>query len=172
MQQFTYRVHKSYYRPKTMSLKDEWGETLFVLARQPHKLVAGILNVILRSGLPYTYKITQPNGKPFYSIHCSFPGFRYLLEDHQSSQTVPIAESRVQLMEKAYSFKLGDRSYYFEKDFAGTGHLKCNDTEIAAVSMSNLIVSSKLDVIHVEAENEDMASLSAMLFHTFFYYNA
>lgn len=172
MQQYTYQVFKSYYRPKKMLLKDEAGQTLFLLQRQRHKLVAAILNAIVSSGLPYSYTVSQPNGKLLYSINCGFPGFRYKLIDHVSSATVPVVQNRVQLMEIAYSFQLGNRLYYFEKDFAGTGHLKCNNTVVAAVSMSNLINNSKLDVVHVEAENEETASLSAMLFHTFFYYNA
>lgn len=171
MQQFTYRVHKTFQRPKKMTLRDESGQALFLLHRKRHPFIAGIFNALLSSGLPYTYLITQLDGKPFYSIECSFPGFGYRILDHQSQKSVPVAEHRIQLIEIAYSFKLDNRSYYFEKDFAGTGHLKCNDTEIAAVSMSNLIVSSELDVVHVEAVNQDKASLAAVLFHTFFYYN-
>lgn len=172
MQRFTYRVHKTFYRPKKMALRDEWGQALFLLHRKRHKFIAGVFNALLSSGLPYTYIITHLDGKPFYSTECSFPGFGYRILDHRSPKSVPISEHRVQLMEKAYSFNLGNSSYYFEKDFAGAGHLKCNDTEIAAVSMSNLIISSELDVIHIEAENKELASLAAVLFHTFFYYNA
>lgn len=172
MQQFTYRVHKTFQRPKKMALKDEWGQALFLLRRKSHTFIEGIFNALLSSGLPYTYIITQLDGKPFYSTECSFPGFGYRILDHQSQKSVPVAGHRVQLIEIAYSFNLDNRSYYFEKDFAGTGRLKCDDTEIAAVSMSNLIVSSELDVVHVEAVNKEVASLAAVLFHTFFYYNA
>ncbi|TWT07997.1 hypothetical protein FQV26_09355 [Planococcus sp. CPCC 101016] len=172
MQKFTYQVFKTLYRPKQMLIKDEYGETIFFLNRQSHKILAQILNAILRSGLPYTYSIAEPDGKAVYVIDCRFPGFRYLLVDHVSSESVKIVKSRVQLMETAYSFRLNEQDYYFDKDFAGTGHLKCNGKEIGAVSMSNRIINSKLDVIHVQAIDKAAASLSAVLFHTFFYYNA
>lgn len=172
MQQFTYQVFKTLYRPKQMLIKDEDGDTLFFLNRQRHKILAQILNAILRSGLPYTYSIAEPNGKTVYAIDCWFPGFRYSLADHVSLETVEIVKSRVQLMETAYSFRLNNQDYYFDKDFAGTGHLKCNGKKIAAVSMSNLIINSKLDVVHIQAINKVAASLAAVLFHTFFYYNA
>lgn len=172
MQHFTYQVPKSVHRSTKLSIKDEQAKTIFLLQKQPHKFLASIFNAILRYGLPYSYKISNENGKPLYSIDCWFPGIRYKIIDHLTLQTVPILHHRVQLIEKAYSFKISNHDYYFEKDYTGTGHLKCDNKEIAIVSMPSSVKISKVDTINIVAETEEMASLSAVLFHTFFYYNA
>ncbi|MED1489846.1 tubby C-terminal domain-like protein [Bacillus smithii] len=172
MQHFTYQVPKSVFLSTKMPIIDEQGKTIFLLQKQPHKFPANVFNATLRFGLPYTYKITNLSGKPLYSIDCAFPGIRYKITDHLSSQTVPIARQRVQLIETAYSFKIANHDYYFEKDYTGTGHLKCDNKEFARVSKLFSVKISTVDTINIASTTEETASLSAVLFHTFYYYGA
>lgn len=172
MQHFTYQVPKSVHRSTKLSILDKQGKTVFILQKRPHKFLAAILNASLRTGVPYTYKVSNASGEALYSIDCWFPGFRYELIDHLSAKFVSITQQRVQLLEIAYSFRLMNREYYFKKDHTGTGYLNCENTTVAIVSIPSSLYISVVDSIHVAAETEQVAALSAVLFHTFYFYNA
>lgn len=68
----------------------------------------------------YINGIANEYTKPLYTIDCVFPGVRYKLTEHSSSQIVQIIPHRVQLIEKAYSFRLDSHEYYFEKDYTSS----------------------------------------------------
>ncbi|MBT2617227.1 MULTISPECIES: hypothetical protein [unclassified Bacillus (in: firmicutes)] len=172
MQPLTYQVPESVLISTKLPIIDEQGKTIFLMQKERHKFLASIVNATIRFGLPYSYKITNAYGKPLYSIDCAFPGIRYKITDHLSSQTIPIARHKVQLIEKAYSFKIANQDYYFEKDYTGTGHLKCNNKRIASVSMPLSTKISMVDTIKIESTTEEIAALAAVLFHTFYYYDA
>ena len=171
MHHFTYQIPKSMHISTEIPIINEQGKTVFLLLKQPHKFPASIFNAALRSGIPDTYKITNSNGNPMYSIECWFPGIRYKIIDNSSSQTVSILQHRVHLIEKAYSFKISNHEYYFEKDYTGTGHLKCDSKTIAIVSMPFPVKKSKELTINIVADTEEIASLATVLFFTFYYYN-
>ena len=169
VQNFTYQIPNRVHFFTKYPIKNEKGKTIFLLKKRPHKFLASIFNAILRFGLPYTYKITYSNGNPLYSVDCWFPGMRYKVIDHISSEIVPVTQHRVQLIEKAYSFIFSSQAYYFEKDYTGTGHLKCDNTEIATISMPSPLNISMSYTINIVAETEEMAALTAVLFHTFYH---
>lgn len=172
MPHFAYQVPETVHYSTELPVKDERGKTLFLLQKRPHKFLASIANETLRGGVPFTYKISNANGAVLYRIGCWFPGIRYEITDYSSSQTVPISSQRVQLTEKSYSFKLSSDNYCCEKDYTGTGHLTCNGEKIAIVSMPSSTTTSAIDTINIAALTEGIAALSAVLFHTFYYYNA
>lgn len=172
LQNFSYQVPEFVHRSTKLPILDSQGKTVCMLQKRPHKFIAAIFNATLRTGVNYTYKILSTNEEALYSLDCWFPGINYELIDHFSSNIVPISQQRVQLLEKAYSFTLMNQDYYFKKDHTGTGYLNCENKTMAIVSMPYSLTISVGDTIHVKAQTEQMAALSAVLFHTFYYYNA
>lgn len=177
MEQFTYKVPEKVHISTIIPIITEHGEVVFKLGKQQHKFLARIVHNTLRRGIPYSYKIANGYGKPLYTIDCAFPGIRYKLTDHLSSQTVSIASQRVQLIEKAYHFRLDSHEYFFEKDFTSTGYLKCDNNKVATVSMpiktnTSLFKKSELDTIIIKSTTQEVAGLAAVLYHTFYYYGA
>ena len=134
MQRFTYQVPNKVHMSTKIPIINEHGETIYTIQKQPHRFLTSIVHALLRYGLPFCYKIDDANKQPFYSLDCVFTGIGYKLTEHLSPQVVPITSHRVQLIEKAYSFTLNNHFYYFEKDATITGHLKCDDQQIATVS--------------------------------------
>ncbi|NHM30849.1 hypothetical protein [Neobacillus terrae] len=170
--------HLSYQVPDTVLLTtkipviNDEGKTIFLLQKQRLGFLGTIADLALRYGVRHCYQITLPNGKPIYSLNSAFPGICYRLTEHLTAHNVPINQHIVQLLELAYSFSLSNRVYYFEKDFKGNGHLKCDNHLIASVSMPSLTKVSMVDTIVIEATTQEYAALAAALFHILFYYNA
>lgn len=174
---FTYQVPNKVRVSTIMPIFNENGVTVFELQKKQHRFLARIVNNSLRNGIPYCYKISNSYGKPLYTIDCAFPGINYKLTEHLSSQTIPIAPHRVQLIEKAYSFRLGNHEYFFEKNHTNTGYLKCDNQQVATVSMSirtniSLLKPLELDTINIISTTQDFGALATVLFHTFYYYGA
>ena len=177
MEQFTYQVPEKVHISTLIPIINKQGEAVFEIRKQQHKFLARIVLNSLRGGIPYSYKIANAFGKPLYTIDCLFPGFRYKLIDHLSSQTVQIASNRVQLIEKAYRFRLNNHEYFFEKDYTSAGYLKCDNKQVASVSMPiktniSLFKKSELDTIIIKSTTLKVAGLAAVLYHTFYYYGA
>jgi hypothetical protein len=176
MEQFTYQVPSKVRISTIMPIINENGETVFEIRKQPHRFLARIVNNSLRC-IPYSYKIANAYGKPLYSIDYAFPGIHYKLTEHLSSQTVPIASHRVHLIEKAFSFRLDNNEYFFEKDYTNTGYLKCDNKQVATVSMPiktniSLFKTLELDTIIIKSTTQALGALATVLFHTFYYYGA
>jgi hypothetical protein len=90
---------------------------------------------------------------------------------------VPIASHRVHLIEKAYSFKLDNHEYFFENDYTNTGYLKCDNKQVATVSMPiktniSLFKPLELDTIKIKSTTQELGALASVLFHSFYYYGA
>ncbi|QCJ44841.1 hypothetical protein FAY30_24805 [Bacillus sp. S3] len=173
MQQFTYQVPFTVAKTTKIPMINKQGDPVFEIQKQPHRFLANIIDSSLRYGLPYCYRISKMNGQRLYSMDCAFPGVRYKLIEHTSQRTVKIVSHRVQLIEKAYSFSLGNQEYYFEKDYTNAGYLKCNNKQVATVSMPiETKIQTKMDTMIVNAITEEIAALAAVLYHTFYYYGA
>ncbi|MBT2701059.1 hypothetical protein J7E79_27610 [Bacillus sp. ISL-40] len=177
MEQFTYQVPEKVHISTIIPIINEQGEAVFEIRKQQHKFLARIVHNSIRGGIPYSYKIANAYGKPLYTIDCEFPGIRYNLTDHLSSQTVSIASHRVHLIEKAYHFRLDNHEYFFEKDYTSAGNLKCDNKQVATVSMPiktniSLFKKLELDTIILKSTTQKVAGLAAVLYHTFYYYNA
>ncbi|MGG3469089.1 hypothetical protein ABES02_16610 [Neobacillus pocheonensis] len=177
MEQFTYQVPEKVHISTIIPIITEQGEAVFIIRKQQHKFFTRIVHNSLRGGIPYSYKIANAFGKPLYTIDCLFPGFRYKLIDHLSSQTVQVASNKVQLIEKAYRFILNNHEYFFEKDHTSAGYLKCDNKLVASVSMPiktniSLFKKSELDTIIIKSTTQEVAGLAAVLYHTFYYYGA
>jgi len=68
---------------------------------------------------------------------------------------------------------LNNQIYYFERDATNVGHLKCDNQQIATVSLPfDPDVWKKIDKIIVKAITKKSAALAAVLYHTFYYYGA
>ena len=173
MQSFNYQVPHNISMSTKIPIINEKGEYKYTLQKQPHKLLTKIVHELIRGGLPFCYKISDVKMQPFYSIDCQFTGIGYKLTEHLSQQTVSIMAHRVHLIEKAYSFTLNNHSYYFEKNATITGHLKCDDQQIATVSIPfDTNISREFDMIIVNASTKEIAALAAVLYQTFYYWNA
>ncbi|MFZ7943221.1 tubby C-terminal domain-like protein [Neobacillus sp. 19] len=173
MQQFTYQVPFTVAKTTKIPMINKQGDPVFEIQKQPHRFLANIIDSSLRYGLPYCYRISKVNGQRLYSIDSAFPGVRYKLLEYISQSTVPIVSHRVQLIEKAYSFRLDNQEYYFEKDYTNAGYLKCNNKQLATVSMPNgTKILAKKGTIIVTGITEEIAALAAVLYHTFYYYGA
>ena len=177
MEQFTYQVPEKVHISTIIPIINGQGEAVFEIRKQQHKFLARIVHNSLRGGIPYSYKISNAFGKPIFTIDCLFPGFRYKLTDHLSSQTVPITSNRIQLIEKAYRFRLNSHEYFFEKDCTSAGYLKCDNKQVATVSRPiktniSLFKKLELDTIIIKSTTQEVAGLAAVLYHTFFYYGA
>lgn len=177
MEQFKYQVPEKVHISTILPIINEQGEVVFEIRKQPHKYLARIVHNSLRYGIPFSYKIANEYGEPLYTIDCLFPGFKYKLTNHLSSQTVPIASNRVQLIEKAYRFRLNNHEYLFEKDYTNTGYLKCDNKQVAIVSVPiktniSLVKNLELDTIFIKSTTQEVAGLAAVLYHTFYYYGA
>ena len=177
MEQFTYKRPARVRVSSKMEAKNEQGDTVFKIQKIQHKFFARIIHHLIKGGLPYSYKVTNDNGKPLYTVDCSFPGMWYIIIDHLSSEEASIDSYRVQLIEKGYRFKLNNHEFQFEKDHTGTGILTCDQTQVASVSIPinkdpSLFVLPASDTIIIRATTPEFASLAAVLFHTLFYYDA
>ncbi|WP_028393498.1 tubby C-terminal domain-like protein [Bacillus cihuensis] len=174
MERFTYQVPRGNVHISTiMPIINEHSKTVFEMRKQQHRFLARIVNGSLRYGIPYCYKIANEYTKPLYTIDCVFPGIRYKLIEHSSSQIVQIVPHRVQLIEKAYSFRLDSHEYYFEKDYTSSGYLKYDNQQVATVSMPiKYDISLESDTIIIKATTQEFAALAAVLYHTFYYYGA
>lgn len=169
---FTYLVPEWVDHTTELRLTNEHGQTIFLMQKRPHRLLARVFGESLRGGWPHNYKISDFRSNTLYMIDCRFPRINYEIFDYANSQSAKIEKHSVQLTEKAYSFCLSDRSYYFEKDFKGKGHLLEGEKEVAVVSMPSVLKKLKEDRIHIRADTPESASLAAVLFHTLYYYDA
>jgi len=170
---FTYEVPNKVRMSTKIPIINEQGEPVFTLQKNQHRFFARIVHDTVRGGLPYCYKVNDMNGEFFYSIVCTFPGIRYQLTEQSSQQMIPITSHRVQLIEKAYSFLLNNHTYYFERDATNAGHLKCDNQQIATVYLPfDPDIWKKIDKIIVKATTKEIAALAAVLYHTFYYYDA
>lgn len=172
MPRYTYRVPGTVFLSTTMPIIHEHGGTSFAMQKQPHGVIAKIVNDALITGLPYCYQIVNEYEQPLYSIDCKFPGIGYTFTDHVSTQTVSFKSHRVQLMEKAYSFTLSNHEYYIENDHTGVGHLKCDNTHVATVSRLSATTISREDTVVIQATTQEVAVIAAVLYHTFYYIGA
>ena len=189
MEKFTYQapIENSVIIPRRPKINDyemldEQGETVFLIRIRKHRSFARIIHEIPRDVLPYCYQVLSAKGEPLYTIDCAFPGIRYKLTEHLSSQIVPIIKRRVGVIDKIYSFRLDNHDYVFEKDWKSAGHLECDNTHVATVwmppktdvSFKDAFLKGKFedDKFVIDSTTKENASLAAVLFHTFYYYGA
>ncbi|MFE3573603.1 hypothetical protein [Lysinibacillus sp. NPDC059133] len=106
---------------------------------------------------------------PIYKIDCVFTGVRYTLDSSNALEKVSITQKRVQLIEKVQSFMLNGDVYLFEKDYTYSGTLKLNGEKIATIRNLDNTNTNLTNRIHIEAINDDIASLIAIMYQTFVY---
>lgn len=177
MELYNYQVNEKVHISTIIPIINENEETVFVIRKKQHKFFARIAHNSLRGGLPYCYKIANENEEPLYTIDCIFPGIGYKITDHLSSQTVSITSYKVQLIERGFHFIIDDHEFHFEKDHTGTCYLKCDNNQVAIVSMPikkdfSLFEKLELDTIIIRSTTKMVASLAAVLFYTFYYYDS
>ena len=132
-----------------------------------HHFLTQMFHFFLRTGMPYCYNVFSNDNSPKYKIDCLFTGFGYSIQNRETLDKVPIKQNRVQLIEKVQSFVINEDVYKFEKDYSYTGTLKINDNKIAIIRNLDNTNINLTKRIHIEAINDDIASLVAVMYQTF-----
>ncbi|WP_460013220.1 tubby C-terminal domain-like protein [Lysinibacillus sp. CTST325] len=102
-----------------------------------------------------------------HRINCIFTGIRYTLYSRNAMEKVSIIQKRVQLIEKVQTFLINGDVYQFEKDYTNLGTLTLNGEKIAVIKNLDSSNTNLTNRIHIEAINNDIASLTAIMYQTF-----
>lgn len=170
MQIYSYSIPEldSYYTSIPIYNKD--NKIISILKKNRHRILTQLFHMLLRYGMPYCYNAFSIDNHPIYKIDCVFTGIRYTLYSSKASEKIPIkTKSCEQLIEKVQSFQLNGDVYQFEKDYTYAGTLKLNDEKIATIRNLDSTNTNLTNRIHIEAINDDIASLIAIMYQTFVY---
>ncbi|WP_419150372.1 hypothetical protein [Lysinibacillus xylanilyticus] len=143
------------------------NQVISILKKNRHRFLTQLFHMLLRYGMPYCYNAFSPDNHPIYKIDCVFTGVRYTLHSYSSMDKVSITQNRVQLIEKVQSFMLNGDLYQFEKDYTYSATLKLNGVTIATIRNLDHTNTNLTNRIHIEAINDDIASLIAIMYQTF-----
>ncbi|TQR37072.1 hypothetical protein C7Y47_05080 [Lysinibacillus sphaericus] len=80
---------------------------------------------------------------------------------------VSITQKRVQLIEKVQTFLINGDVYQFEKVYTNSGTLTLNGEKIAVIKNLDNTNTNLTNRIHIEAINDEIASLTAIMYQTF-----
>ncbi|MFC9542123.1 hypothetical protein ACFTQ7_19925 [Lysinibacillus sp. NPDC056959] len=171
MQNYSYSIPEldSYYTSIPIYNKDD--KVISILKKNRHRMLTQLFHMLLRYGMPYCYNAFSIDNHPIYKIDCVFTGIRYTLYSSKASEKISIKQNRVQLIEKVPSFKLNEDVYQFEKDYTYAGTLKLNGEKIATIRNLDSTNTNLTNRIHIEAINDDIASLIAIMYQTFVFKN-
>ena len=167
MQIYLYNIPESdsYYSSIPIYNKD--NNVISILMKNRHQFLTQLFHSLLQTGMPYCYNVFSNDNNPIYKIDCLFTGIGYSLQNCETLDKVPIKQSRVQLIEMVQSFIINGEVYKFEKDYSYSGTLKINDNKIAIIRNLDNTNINLTKRIHIEAINDDIASLIAVMYQTF-----
>ena len=169
MQIYSYTIPDidSFYN--SIPIYDNHNNVISVIRKNRHRFLTQILHLLLRDGMPYCYNVFSKENKPIYKLDCTFTGIGYTLENYKTRDKIPIVQNRVQLIEKVQSFVINGDVYQLEKDYTYSGTLKKNSNKIATVRNLDNTNINLTNRIRIEAINDELASLIAILYQTFIY---
>jgi hypothetical protein len=167
VQIYSYSIPESdsYYTSIPIYNKD--NNVISILMKNRHHFLTQMFHFLLRTGMPYCYNVFSNDNNPIYKIDCLFTGVGYSLQNCETLDKVPIKQNRVQLIEKVQSFIINGDVYKFEKDYSYSGTLKINDNKIAIIRNLDNTNINLTKRIRIEAINDDVASLIAIMYQTF-----
>ncbi|MFJ6208584.1 hypothetical protein [Lysinibacillus sp. NPDC092081] len=167
MQIYSYSIPESdsYYTSIPIYNKD--NKVISILKKNRHRILTQLFQMLLRYGMPYCYNAFSIDKSPIYKIDCVFTGVRYTLYSRNTMDKVSITQKRVQLIEKVQSFTINGDVYQFEKDYTSSGTLTLNGEKIAVIRNLDSTNTNLTNRIHIEAINDEIASLTAIMYQTF-----
>lgn len=174
---YTYKLPKLLASDKMMPIENEQQQIIGYLRKKPEHVLYIIANLLLENGLPSTYEVFDLNNKLLFTINPCLLNIKtpYQLTLHEAGEVIQILSKKVQLIEVAYHFTLGDQHFRFEKDFTSTAHLYCNEERIASAHYMDdgqlIPPVNKEQVITMTINQTDdyfMPALIAILYHSLF----
>lgn len=169
LQIYSYSIPEldSYYTSILIYNKDD--KVISILKKNRHRMLTQLFHMLHRYGMPYYYNAFSVDNHPIYKIDCVFTGVRYTLYSSKASEKISIKQKRVQLIEKVQSFIINGDVYTFEKDYTTSGTLTLNGEKIATIRNLDSTNTNLTNRIIIEAINDDIASLIAIMYQTFVY---
>jgi len=167
MQIYSYSIPEFDFYHTSMPIFNEDKKVICVLKKTRHRILTQLFHILLRTGMPYCYRVTSIDKHPIYKIDCLFTGIRYTLESYNTLKTVSIKQKRVQLIEKVQTFIIDSDKYQFEKDYTSAGTLTFNGEKIAYIRNLDHTNTNLTNRIYIEAVNDDIAALIAIMYQTF-----
>lgn len=169
MQSYTYSIPASDSFYNSIPIYDKHNHVISVLMKNRHRFLTQVFHLLLREGMPYCYNVFSNENNPIFKIDCLLTGIRYTLENFKTQDNIPIEQNRVQLIERVQSFVINGDVYKFDKDYTSSGTLKKNDNKIAIIRNLDNTNINLTNRIRIEAINDEIASLIAILYQTFIY---
>lgn len=157
----------SFYTSIPIYNKD--NKAISVIKKNRHRIITQLFHTLLRYGMPYCYNAFSIDNTPIYKIDCIFTGVRYKLYSYHTMDKVSITQNRVQLIEKMQSFIINGDVYQFEKDYTYSGTLTLNGEKVGIIKNLDSTNTNLTNRIQIEAINDDIASLIAIMYQTFVY---
>ncbi|WP_394191533.1 hypothetical protein [Paenisporosarcina quisquiliarum] len=167
MQSYSYSIPESYSYYTSIPIYNKDNNVICILMKNRHQFLTQLFHSLLELGMPYCYNVFSNDYNPIYKIDCLFTGIGYSLQNRETMDKVPIKQKRVQLIEKMQLFIINGEVYKFEKDYTYSGSLKKNDIKIATIKNIDNTNINKTKRIRIEAINDDIASLIAVMYQTF-----
>ncbi len=155
----------TYYTRIPIYNKDK--NVISILMKNRHRFLTQLFHLLLRTGMPYCYNAFSIDDNPIFKIDCIFAGVRYTLLNGNTLEKLPIMQKRVQLIEKMQYFIIDGNINEFKKDHTYSGILKLNGEKVAYISNLDNTTTNLTNRIRIEAVNDNLASLSAILYQTF-----
>ncbi|KOS66397.1 hypothetical protein AEA09_16740 [Lysinibacillus contaminans] len=169
MQIYSYSIPESDSFYTRIPIYNEDEKIISIIKKNRHRILTQLFHMLLQSGMPHCYKAISIDNSPIYEIDCVFTGVRYTLHSYNAMNKISIKQNRVQLIEKMQTFMINGNVYQFEKDYSWSGTLKLNGEKIAFIinlDHTNINLTKR---IRIEAINDDIASLIAIMYQTFVY---
>ncbi|MGE7688408.1 tubby C-terminal domain-like protein [Lysinibacillus sp. NPDC097214] len=167
MQIYSYSIPESDFYHTSIPIYNKDNQVISILKKNRHRFLTQLFHMLLRYGMPYCYNAFSIDNHPIYKIDCIFTGVRYTLYSCSTMDKVSITQNRVQLIEKVQSFMLNGDVYQFEKDYTSSGTLTLNGEKIAVIRNLDNTNTNLTNRIDIEAINDDIASLIAIMYQTF-----
>ncbi|KPN96068.1 hypothetical protein [Lysinibacillus sp. ZYM-1] len=167
MQIYSYSIPEFNFYYTSIPIYNKDNQIISILKINRHRILTQLFHMLLRTGMPYCYNAFSIDNKALYKIDCVFTGVRYTLYSNSALKKVAITQKRVQLIEKTQRFTINGDVYRFEKDYTHSGTLTLNDKKIATIRNLDHTTTNLTKRIHIEAINDIIASLIAILYQTF-----
>lgn len=167
MQIYSYSIPEFNFYHTSIPIYNKDNKVISILKKNRHRILTQLFHMLLRYGMPYCYNVFSIDNNPIYKIDCIFTGVRYKLYSCNPMDKVSIIQKRVQLIEKVQSFIINGDVYQFEKDYTWSGTLTLNGEKIAVIKNLDNTNTNLTNRIRIEAINDDVASLTAIMYQTF-----
>jgi len=167
LQIYSYSIPELDLYHTSIPIYNKDNKVISILKKNRHRILTQLFHTLLRYGMPYCYNAISIDNNSIYKIDCIFTGIRYTLYSRNAMDKVSITQKRVQLIEKVQTFLINGDVYQFEKDYTNSGTLTLNGEKIAVIKNLDNTNTNLTNRIHIEAINDEIASLTAIMYQTF-----